>query len=86
VSIWSSLPGEIVGWDSGGVKYTLDVATATSWNETVRLTVWREETLNGAECVLDVENAETLIASLREALNRIERTAQHRGAEPGADP
>jgi hypothetical protein len=63
MSIWSS-----IGIESGERK--VDVATATSWNQQVR--IWIEDESGEAEVVLEIAEVRDLIARLHQAIDRIE--------------
>jgi hypothetical protein len=84
VSIWSSNSQALMAhiWvepqDRGDPLTEIDIATAVSWNDRVRITAGDEYDEQHIEIYLDPDQVQQLIATLQAAANHIERTADRR--------
>lgn len=81
MSIWASvdLASELLAFDVdyNPAEPTLEVDVAyTSWNDCVRLSIWRKDTGVGAEmCMLSIDSTRELIRQLTIAVDRQEAQA-----------
>ena len=62
-----------------GIRTMVDVATATSWHDLIRLsiTLWLTNSdWEGADVLMDVKEAETVIVLLTEAIEKINKAKE----------